>query len=285
MGSSWLEKLLEIRPEEVPDRPVKNPVLCYKTRTVKSGSMVEVECYPVYEYRYRRELERTRPTSAAVKAVNDRNARKRFTRLAECNFVPGKDYFLTLTYNADYMTPLDERGEAAPEEVEQVNRDFRNYLQRVNRARKREGLERARCMAVIEYGKNGRLHNHLLIEGGLDRDRMEALWGKGYANCDRIQASRGGLAAVTLYMTKGFGGKRDLGRHRYYYTRNLRQPAVTESRSRISRHQAELIRTDADIMGEAIIRKKYPGLRLDELTVRQSDWMPGCYIYARMRRD
>ena len=66
MGSSWLEKLLEIRPEEVPDRPVKNPVLCYKTRTVKSGSMVEVECYPVYEYRYRRELERTRPTSAAV---------------------------------------------------------------------------------------------------------------------------------------------------------------------------------------------------------------------------
>lgn len=274
MGSSWLEKLLEIRPEEVPDRPVKNPVLCYKTRTVKSGSMVEVECYPVYEYRYRRELERTRPTSAAVKAVNDRNARKRFTRLAEMNFKVGIDYALSLTYEGD-----------APEDPAQCERELRNYLQRVNRARKREGLERARCMAVVEYGKNGRLHHHLLIEGGLDRDRMEALWGKGYANCDRIQASRGGLAAITMYMTKGFGGKRDLGRHRYYYTRNLRQPAVTESRSRISRHQAELIRTDADIMGEAIIRKKYPGLRLDELTVRQSDWMPGCYIYARMRRD
>ena len=74
MGSSWLEKLLEIRPEEVPERPAKNPVLCYKTRTVKSGSMVEVECYPVYEYRYRRELERTRPASAAVKAVNEDSA-------------------------------------------------------------------------------------------------------------------------------------------------------------------------------------------------------------------
>lgn len=274
MDEKLLEMILEERPDEMPERPEKNPILYVKTRTIRSGSLTEVECYPVYAYPYRRQLEKARPTSEAMRAVNDRNARKRFERLAECNFVPGKDYALTLTYSS---------GEA-PEDPERCRKDLANYLVRVNRARKKAGLPKARVMAVIETGKRGRLHHHLLIEGGLDRDQMEQLWGKGYANCDRIQHGDQGLTALARYMTKGFAAKRDKGRHRYYYSRNLRKPVITVSRSRISRRQAERIREDADIQGEAILRKKYPGLRLDELVVRQTEWMPGCYIYARMRR-
>ena len=277
MDGKLLEAMLEEKPEEVPDRPVKDPVLYMRTRTIRSGSLTEVECYPVYEYPYRRNLEKVKPTPEAVRAVNDRNAKKRFERLAECNFRAGRDYALTLTYAE------------APEDPEECERDLRNYRQRVDRARKKAGLPRAKCMAVIEYGKRGRLHHHLLIEGGLDRDTMERLWGKGYANCYRIQAGPiagpNGLTALARYMTKGFSGKRDKGRHRYMYTRNLRKPVETVSRTRISRRMAERIREDADIQGEAIFRKRYPGLRLEDLAVRQSDWMPGCYIYARMRRD
>lgn len=269
-----LEMLLEDKPDEVPDRPEKNPVLYVKTRTIRSGSMTEVECYPVYRYQYRRKLKATSPTPEAMMAVNDRNARKRFERYAENNFVAGQDYALSLTYAED-----------APEDEAVCRKDLRNYLVRVNRARKRKHLPPVRYMGVIETGKLGRLHHHLLISGGLDRDEMEALWGKGFANCDRIQKSRGGLIAISRYMTKGFSNKRDKGRHRYIYSRNLKKPAVTESRTRISRHQAELIREDADIQGEIIFRKKYPAMALEELNVSQSDWMPGCYIYARMRRS
>ena len=274
MEAKLLEALLEEKPEEVPDRPVFNPVLYVKTKTVRAGNLTEVECYPVYQGAYRRKLSKVKPTPEAMKIVNDRNARKRFERLAETNFRTGADYAITLTYAGD-----------APEDEETCNRDLRNYLKRVNRARKKLGLKRAKAVGVLQVGKLGRLHHHLLIEGGLDRDTMEKLWGKGYANCDRIQAGKGGLTAITRYMTRGFSNKRDIGRHRYFYTRNLKQPVVTMSRTRISRRQAEMIREDANIQGEIIFRKKYPGLKLDSIELKQTDWMPGCYIYARMRRD
>ena len=272
MGTKLLEALLEDKPEEVPERPVKNPILCYKTRTIRSGSLTEVECYPMYDYPYRRALQKTKATPEAMRAVNDRNARKRFERLAECNFRPGVDLALTLTYEG-----------GAPEDMDTCSRELRNYLNRVNRARKKAGLEKAKCIAVIETGQRGRLHHHLLISGGLDRDLMEQLWHRGYANCDRIQAGKGGLTALARYMTKGFDTKRETGRHRYFYTRNLKQPTITESKTRISRRQAERIREDADLQGEVILRKKYPGTMVEELVIRQTDWLPGCYIYARLR--
>lgn len=272
MGTKLLEALLEERPEEVPERPVKNPILCYKTRTIRSGRLTEVECYPMYDYPYRRALQKTKATPEAMRTVNNRNARKRFERLAECNFLPGVDLALTMTYEG-----------SAPEDMDTCSRELRNYLSRVNRARKKAGLEKAKCIAVIETGKKGRLHHHLLISGGLDRDQMERLWHRGYANCDRIQAGKGGLTALARYMTKGFDNKRETGRHRYFYTRNLKQPVVTESKTRISRRQAERIREDADLQGEVILRKKYPRTMVEELVIRQTDWLPGCYIYARLR--
>ena len=271
MGSRWLEALMESRPEEVPERPEKNPVLYYKTRTIRSGNLTEVESYPVYSWNYRRMLNKTHPTSEAMRTVNNRNARKKFERLAECNFRPGTDYALHLTYAGK-----------APDNSEQCEKDLRNYMRRVNRARKKLGLGKARCIGVIETGScGGRLHHHLLIEGGLDRDTMEQLWGLGHANCDRI---REGVTALVRYMTKGFDGKRENGRHRYFYTKNLVRPRVTESRSRISRRQAERIREDADMNAEVIIRKKWPDRKLESVELKQSDWLPGVYIYARMRR-
>ena len=271
-----LEALLEERPEEIPVRQSRDPVLYVKTRTIRSGELTEVECYPVYMGSYQRQLRKCRPTAEAMREINDRNARKKFQRMAECNFRAGEDYFLTLTYDG-----------TAPEDKDQCDRDLRNYLSRVNRARKKLGLEKARAMGVIEVGEHGRLHQHLLIEGGLDRDKMEQLWRHGIANCSRIQQSKGGLAALKNYFTKCFDtkkAKRGKGRHRYFYTRNLRKPKVTESRTRISRRQAAMIAESADIYGTQIFRKKYPGQELQELTIRQTEWMPGAYIYAQMRR-
>lgn len=273
MYNRLLEAMMEERPETVPEKPSKDSVLYYKTRTIKAGKLTEVECYPIYQGSYMRKLKKTKPTEHAQKVVNDRNAKKKFERMAETNFSHEKDYALTLTYAGK-----------APEDWEQCDRDIRNYMRRVNRARAKIGLGKAKCIGVIETGsRGGRLHHHFLIEGGLSRDQMEKLWGKGFANCDRIQNGPNGKTAIIKYMTKCFETKRDTGRHRYFYTRNLRQPIITESKTRISRRQAELIREDADLQAEVIFRKKWPGCILESVELKQTDWMPGCYISARLR--
>ena len=180
MDGKLLEMVLEEKPEDMPEKPAGDPVLYQKTRTVRAGNLVEVECYPVYVGSYRRAIEKATPTSKAQKEVNDRNARKRFERLAEENFRTGIDYALSLTY--------DE----APDDQKTCDRHLRNYLDRVNRARKKAGLPKAKCIGVIEYGKKGRLHHHLLIEGGMHRDKMEDMRGDGLANGDGTKRRQGG---------------------------------------------------------------------------------------------
>lgn len=272
---NWFEAMIEEKPEGLPARPEGRAVLYCKTQTIRAGELTEVRCYPVYVSAYRQRIARCRPTTQAVRTVNDRRSRDRFRWYAETNFKAGRDYLLTLTY-----------ADAAQLTEEQCRKDYRNYIARVNRARAKKGLDHARHMGVIQVGTvNGRLHHHILIEGGLDRDEMERLWGKGYANCDRIQRGKGGLTAACRYITRGFTGERAKGRHRYSYSRNLKKPRVTESRTRISVRQAERIREDADRDGAEIIRRKWPGMVLEQLTVRQSEWMPGAYIVAELRRS
>lgn len=273
MDGKQLEMLFEEQPEGDLEPRTRRPVLRMVARTIRSGNLVEVECYPVYDKAYERQLRKARPTRQAQRIVNDRNSRKKFERLAECNFRAGTDYLMTLTYAGD-----------APEDDRQLDRDLRNYLSRINRARAKEGLPRARCIGVKERGLKGRLHHHLMISGGLDRDRMEQLWRHGIANCQRIQQAKGGLAGAAKYMSKGFDTKRETGRHRYFYTRNLQLPRITESRHRVSVRQAERIREDTDLYAEQVFRSKYPGLVLESVTAKTTAWMPGVYIYARFRR-
>ena len=252
-----------------------NRVLCYKTRTIRCGEAVEVEAYPIYSRAYpdaARMKERIR-SSRAQQKLNDRRAETAFRRKAETNF-GRNDYFLTLTYKGP-----------APS-MEQARRDFRNYIARINRARKRRGIPPCRYMAVIEAGnRSGRAHHHVLIDGGLSRDEYEQIWGKGYANCDRLQMHGDGLAAVCKYMLKAAGSEaRAKDQKRWTCSRNLKEPRVTESVHRVSKRQAARIAQDAELQGEGIMRKLYPGLQLTEMSVRRSDFLAGAYIFARMVR-
>lgn len=250
-----------------------NRVLCYKTRTIRCGEAVEVEAYPVYSRAYpdaSRAKERIR-SSRALQACNDRRAENHFRRKAECNF-GRQDYFLTLTYKGQAPT------------MEQARKDFRNFMARVNRARAKKGLGRVKYMAVIEAGnKSGRAHHHVLIEGGLSRDELEEIWGKGFANCDRLQVSGDGLKAVCKYMLKAAGTEqRAKDQKRWMCSRNLKEPKVTESVHRVTKRQAARIAQDAELQGELIMRKLYPGMELTDISVRRSDWIAGAFVFARL---
>lgn len=252
-----------------------NRVLCYKTRTIRCGEAVEVEAYPIYSRAYpdaARMKERIR-SSRAQQRLNDKRAENHFRRKAECNF-GRNDYFLTLTYRGTAPT------------MEQAKKDFRNFISRINRRRARKGLGPCKYMAVIEAGnKNGRAHHHVLMEGGLSREEIEDAWGKGFANCDRLKPDRDGLKAVCKYMLKAAGTEaRAKDQKRWSCSRNLKEPRITESVHKVSKRQAARIAQDAELQGEGIMRKLFPGLELCELSVRRSDFLAGAYIFARLCR-
>ena len=171
----------------------------------KKAPFIEVEIYPNTEpfIKMPRRMKYT-VSAPKQKTFNDKRAIRYLFQLIKTNFT-SKDFRIDLSYSNKFK-PRTEK--------EMLNM-IRNYIERINRKRAKRGLKEADYICVNEYGKkNGRIHHHLLISGGLDRDEMEALWcdrkrkGKkereplGYANCDRLQFNQDGIEGLSIYITK-----------------------------------------------------------------------------------
>ena len=142
-------------------------------------------------------------TEPKQKNLNDKNARRYFTQTANLNF--GSDpeaLHVTATYSGKYL----------PDTVEQAEQEATNFLRRVQYRRKKEGLPPLKYMIVTAYTtkRNSetpvRIHHHIIMNGGLDRDVVEDLWRKrrrkghkkgdkiGFCNADRLcQLIHGGF--------------------------------------------------------------------------------------------
>ena len=123
-----------------------------------------------------------------------RRAVESLRALLDANFGES-DLHLTLTY----------RG--TPPSYEQAKRHVQNFLRAVKRMREKAGLSELKYVYVIEEeggdGEKRRIHVHLVMNGGLDRGAVEGMWGRGYANCDRLQPEDGdGLRQLARYLTK-----------------------------------------------------------------------------------
>ena len=138
------------------------------------GDYMDGSIYPVYQQAGKRR-KKCRPTSAIQQRLNQRNAERKLARIVHNNFT-GDDMALHLTYR-----PGEEP------ETEEAKRILANYIRRLKRLYRKLGLE-LRYISCTEYGRtNGRVHHHLIISGGADRDTIEQLWGRGYANSKRLQ--------------------------------------------------------------------------------------------------
>ncbi len=138
------------------------------------GNFMDADIYPVFQKPGIRRR-KSKPTSEIQEKLNQRNAELKFSRLANLNFGP-EDYALHLTYANQ------------PGDADEAVRLVRNYIRRINRRRKKAGMGPAKYLLTTEYGKkSGRVHHHLIISGGLSRDEMESVWGRGTANCLRLQ--------------------------------------------------------------------------------------------------
>lgn len=167
---------------------------------------IEVEIYPNTEpFDWTPGRRKKQNVSAPKqKMLNDKRSIRYLFQLIKSNF-NSNDFRLDLTYKNKFL----------PKTEEEIGKMIHNYVKRVNRERAKQGLGKAKYICINEYGKkNGRVHHHLLISGGIDRDIMESLWcdrqrkGRkererlGYANCDRLQFNEEGIEGLAIYITK-----------------------------------------------------------------------------------
>ena len=248
----------------------------YRTKTTKAGKRLEVEIYPVFgrETEGRLRAAKRNLTRETQERLNLKRAQQHFVQLVDANFTE-KDIHLTLTYAGE------------PPAYEQAKRDLSNFLRRVKRLRERRGLPELKYCGVIEgveemsggYKKQ-RIHAHLLMNDGVGREELEAIWAKGYANADRLKPDERGLEAIARYIIK-----QQKHRRKWMASRNLRQPKIRTSDTKAS--NARVRRIAGDIRNEAKgeMEKLYKGYRFVDCEVNYSDLTDGVYIHVLMRKE
>lgn len=147
-------------------------------------------------------------SSLIQKRLNDTNSKRYFIQLVETNFTE-EDQRVDLTYAI------------MPESEEEADRMVTNFLKKIKRRRNKLHLTPLKYIWVNEKGKNGRIHHHLIINGGLSREEIEDMWsypkrkGKtqeriGYVNCEPLQFSvKDGIKGLVNYITKETFKKED----------------------------------------------------------------------------
>jgi len=242
----------------------------YRTRTTKAGCRLEVDIYPIFGRDMIIEANRAMraKTREAMQRINDRNAKRRLVQLVDANFT-SEDIHLTLTY-------------AVAPSFEQCQRDVRNFVSAVKRRRIRRGLPPLKYVYAIEDTDGDtkkRIHVHMIMSGGMDRAELEALWSRGYANADRLQPTDRGLEAIARYIIKS-----QKHRRRWSSSKNLTQPQVRVSDTKLSNARVKRIARQLPNEAADILRRVYPGYDFVECRVSYSDVVDGVYIRALMHR-
>ena len=253
----------------------------YRRRTTVSGPRIDAEVFPVFGKHQRGDLRRAKHqmTREAQPRANDERSRMRLIQLVEANF-DEKDVALGLSYEGEAPTP------------ERVDKDVRNFLNRVKRRRVREGLPELKYIYTIggdempAAGYSGkRPHVHMIMNGGISRDDLEEMWGKGLANCDRLQPRDVGLGGIAVYFTRQ---KQDRapkkGVRKWRGSRNLTQPVRRSRDAKMPNSRVKRIAYDFRNEAKDVMERLYPGYVLQDCQVRYSDIVDGVYIRCVLRR-
>ena len=250
----------------------------YRTRTTKAGTRLEAEVYPIFgrsmEQTARRERQNITPERQ--NQLNTRRAKHRLVLLMENNFKIDEDIHVTLTYAG-----------SEPDE-KRCRKDMRNFLNRVKRQREKRGLKELKYIYAIGHDRDQRIHIHCVMNGGIGRDELERLWGKGYANSMRLQAHGKGLQGMANYLYRQNEKARDAGERAGYHmwsgSRNLKKPKTRTSDTKMSNRKVKIIAANFRAMAREIMERVYPGYTLEDGRVYFSDVVDGVYIRCVMRK-
>lgn len=216
--------------------------------------------------------------------LNDKNAKRYLLELLNGNFTDD-DLMVTVTYSDKYL----------PSTPDAANKCARNYLRRLEYRRKKLGLDPLKYILTTEYDMDEnneytlRVHHHIVMNGGLDRDEVENIWSQrikgttqyepmGRANTRRLQADDLGYQDLTNYLTK-----QPKRRKRWSASRNLVTPERLPKRDfkyRPRRLEKEINTPD---QGREYFEKKYPDYNIVDVTVKYYE-MTGWHVYLKMWR-
>ena len=247
----------------------------YRTSTYKSTNtesnttLLESMVYPSFKFKADMpKTEKKRETSPSQSNLNDKNARRYLIRLANINFGKG-DIWATFGWNNGLL----------PETYEDAKKDVVNFIRRINRKRKKLGLENAKYIYIIAFEEYTRPHFHLLISGGIDRDELERMWGK----CDRPNTRNISpdenflLTGLATYITQNPHGTK-----RWCPSKNLKKPDEPKrSYSKFRKAKVEKMAFDSSVL-QAEMEKAYPGFTFLDAEVKHNGVNAAFYIYARI---
>ena len=253
----------------------------YRRRTTKAGNRIEAEVYPVFGRadRARARAAKKNATPDAMKKLNTERAARRLIQLIEANFTEA-DVCLGLSY------------EGTPPDDDRVRKDLRNLINKVKRIREKRGLPEMKYIYAIggdempSAGYSGkRPHVHFITNGGIERDELEAIWGNGTANCDRLQPNENGLEGLARYLMKQrFDRPEKKNAKKWSRSRNLKEPQRKTTDCKISNGRVKRIAFDFLSHAKETMEKLYPGYDLKDSRVYYSDVVDGVYIRCVMRK-
>ena len=188
-----------------------------RKKTITAGCIVKTILYTAPEPRdgERTRAEKSRMTTAAQKAMNDKTARCRLEMLLAANFV-GKDLFLTLTY----------READRPETRAGAVKNVRKFIKQMREHRKARGQELKYVYTTEGKHGDGHFHHHLVINATeRDIETIRSLWPHGDVVDSEYVRDRD-YDTLARYMTKESVEGRPLGAQMWTRSRNLEKPVV-----------------------------------------------------------
>lgn len=239
----------------------------YRMKTIKSGQMLECEIYPIWNTSQTARAQKAKESRNEQKNLNAKNIRKKIVRLLNGNFTED-DIWITVGY----------RDGALPQTEEEARRDVVNYIRRLQRYCASNGLPKLKYLYVTEFSAETRVHHHIVMNFP-DRDVAEKKWTKGkYPQARRLQPDDYGLEGLARYISKDPKGSKSYG-----YSLNLYKSweHATVADSKMTKTKAEKIAT-TKIDPKSWFEKLYKGYEYKDLEVLYSNYVSGCYIYARM---
>ena len=245
-----------------------------KSVNIKSGTtLLESQVYPSFDNKADMpKTKKKRETSPSQSNLNDKNARRYLIRLANINFGKG-DIWATFGWDNGHK----------PQDMEQAKKDVVNFIRRINRRRKKDGLENIKYIYIIAIDEHVRPHFHILMTGdGVDRDELEELWGKcSRPNTRRIKPDDDFLiTGLATYISNNPHGTK-----RWCPSKNLQKPEEPKrSYSKFKRAKVEKMAFDYETL-KAEMEKAYPGFKFLDAEVRYNGINAAFYIYARMVRN
>ena len=269
----------------------------YREKKTDCGNYREIDIIPRTDNAERavkgKRGKRKKVTEPKQKDLNDKNSKRYLVQLGNGNFGIG-DLHVSCTYDNDHL----------PDNVEDAVKNVDNYLRRIAYRRGKLGIEPLKYILVTEYGyqkddetKLVRVHHHIIMNGGLDRDEVEMMWTNqrinwkryekdpeayrntvkkmGWVNADRLQINENGIEALCKYVVKNPKGKK-----RWSSSRNLERPVQQPPADhKHSKKKVEELAKSTDA-GKEYFQKQFPDFDIVEVKPEYYE-ETGWHIYIK----